>query len=265
MSYSYDKETNKYARNRLQYRRWPSTTGRLVLKQIDYGTRTDRTGTAPMQVAFDVGRPLPGRLRHRTMPQHWPDVPWDQECTGESMLTPSSPSFWTTKRLASVTTRVGGQPGRAGGRCAHSFPDPGDGTRAGLWLDKISRIRSRRSARLMCRTSVSLGIQLSNRVDTHSDQLRGDERGGGSRRSSPRPVAASTSPTRTADCVPGSRMPNSDALQDNNLRCYPVRWTPPGNTTPIWDYFHKYVVKSVTEADLTGALGARPHPVRVPR
>ncbi|HEX8864479.1 MAG TPA: hypothetical protein VF821_02375, partial [Lentzea sp.] len=47
-------------------------------------------------------------------------------------------------------------------------------------------------------------------------------------------------------------MPNPNALQDNNLRCYPVRWTPAGNKDPIWDYFHKYVVSSVMEADLTG-------------
>jgi RHS repeat-associated protein len=246
MTYSYDKETNKYARNN-------STTDLAeydrasVLKQIDYGTRSDRTETAPMQVEFETDNRCLADCGTKDA-QHWPDVPWDQECTTGQCLV-GSPSFWTTKRLASVTTKVGGSTVEKW-TLGHSFPDPGDGTRAGLWLDKISR-----SGLVGPQTDVPdirfQGIQLSNRVDTHSDQLAAmkwwrlktifTETGG-------RIDVNYSDP----DCVPGSRMPDQNALQDNTLRCYPVRWTPAGNKDPIWDYFHKYVVKSVTETDLTG-------------
>ena len=54
------------------------------------------------------------------------------------------------------------------------------------------------------------------------------------------------------DCLPGSRMPNTSALQDNPLRCYPSKWTQPGASTPLTDFFHKYVVTEVREGDLVG-------------
>lgn len=246
MTYSYDKETNKYGRNNsrtdvVEYDR------ASVLKQIDYGTRSDRTETAPMQVVLEPADRCLADCGTKDA-AHWPDTPWDQECTG-SPCNFSSPTFWGTKRLASVTTKTGGNAVEKW-TLTHSFPDPGDGTRAGLWLDKISR------AGLVGQETTTpdvrfLGIQLSNRVDTHSDQLAAmkwwrlktifTESGG--------QIDVTYS---DPDCVPGSRMPDQNALQDNKLRCYPVRWTPPGDTAPIWDYFHKYVVNSMTESDLTG-------------
>ena len=246
MTYSYDKETNKYARNNSETDLAPYDRA-SVLKQIDYGTRTDRTETAPMQVIFEPADRCLADCGTKDA-THWPDVPWDRACDASPCRT-GSPTFWTTKRLASVTTKVGGSPVEKW-TLGHSFPDPGDGTRAGLWLDKVSR-----SGFVGQQTNVPdlrfQGIQLSNRVDTHSDQLAAmkwwrlktvhTETGGR--------VDVTYS---DADCVPGSRMPNPNALQDNNLRCYPVHWTPEGNKDPIWDYFHKYVVKNVTETDLTG-------------
>ena len=246
MTYSYDKETNKYARNNTetdlaQYDR------ASVLKQIDYGTRSDRTETAPMQVVFEPADRCLANCGTKNATT-WPDVPWDQECTASPCRT-GSPTFWATKRLAAVTTKVGGSPVEKW-TLGHSFPDPGDGTRAGLWLDKVSHVGL--VGETTTRPDIRFGgIQLSNRVDTHSDQYAAmkwwrlktihTETGG-------RVDVTYSDP----DCVAGSRMPNPNALQDNNLRCYPVRWTPEGNTTPIWDYFHKYVVRSVTETDLTG-------------
>ncbi|MFS8105181.1 type IV secretion protein Rhs [Lentzea alba] len=246
MSFSYDKETNKYARNNTetdlaQYDR------AAVLKQIDYGTRADRTETAPMQVVFEPADRCLANCGTKNA-TNWPDVPWDQECNA-SPCRVGSPTFWMTKRLAAVTTKVGGNLVEKW-TLGHSFPDPGDGTRAGLWLDKVSH--QGLVGETVTRPDIRFGgIQLSNRVDTHSDQHAAmkwwrlktihTETGG-------RVDVTYSDP----DCVVGSRMPNPNALQDNNLRCYPVRWTPEGNTTPIWDYFHKYVVKSVTETDLTG-------------
>ena len=93
---------------------------------------------------------------------------------------------------------------------------------------------------------------MDNRVDTNDDQFPAmnwcrmktirTETGGEHRR------ALYSQP----DCVAGTRMPNQNASQDNDTRCYPVKWTPTGYTNPITDYFHKYVVTDVTENDLTG-------------
>ncbi|MDX8031676.1 polymorphic toxin-type HINT domain-containing protein [Lentzea sp. BCCO 10_0856] len=246
MSYSYDKETNKYARNNtttdpVEYDR------ASVLRQIDYGTRSDRSETAPMQVVFEPADRCLADCGTKDA-VHWPDVPWDRACDASPCLT-GSPTFWSTKRLASVTTKVGGNPVEKW-TLGHSFPDPGDGTRAGLWLDKISRV-----GLVGQQTAVPdirfQGEQRSNRVDTHSDQ-----------HAAMKWWRLKTIYTETggqiditysgADCLPGARMPDEKALQNNTLRCYPVRWKPEGNKDSIWDYFHKYVVNSVTESDLTG-------------
>ncbi|RSM37021.1 sugar-binding protein, partial [Actinoplanes sp. ATCC 53533] len=165
-----------------------------------------------------------------------------------------SPTFWSTKRLATVTTQVwGGTDYRDVERWSltHSFPDPGDGTRAGLWLAKISHDG-------LVGTDVSMpdveftGIQLANRVDTidHSPAMNWwrlamvrNETGG------------TINITYSApDCVAGSRIPS--AAHTNALRCYPVRWTPEGLANPVIDYFHKYVVTTIYEIDQTG--GAPP-------
>src|SRR5204862_8236495 len=101
MTYSYDKETNRYGRNNtpsdaVQYDR----AGEL--RSIDYGTRTDSTGSAPMRVEFTVDdRCLSACTTKDAV--HWPDVPWDQECTASPCKdTQTAPTFWTTKRLTSI-------------------------------------------------------------------------------------------------------------------------------------------------------------------
>jgi RHS repeat-associated protein len=247
-SYWYAKETNKYGRN--------NSTSDLAgydragyLTRIDYGTRSDTAyGTAPAQIVFTTGdRCLANCGTHNA--GTWPDTPFDQECTAAPCAV-NTPTFWTTRRLASVTTRVWG--GNAyqdveSWTLTHSFPDPGDGTRAGLWLDKISH-----AGLVGATTTVPdvtfTGVQLANRVDATDSSppmnwwrvaFINTETGG--------KLGISYS---NADCVAGSRIPA--AAESNTLRCYPVRWTPPGVLNPITDYFHKYVVTTVTETDLTG-------------
>src|SRR5215510_15368968 len=51
------------------------------------------------------------------------------------------------------------------------------------------------------------------------------------------------------DCVAGSHMPASP--QANALRCYPVLEEQPDHSIKT-EYFHKYLVTSVTQADRTG-------------
>ena len=246
MTYTWGKETNKYGRN-------GSTTDLAdydrssYLQRIDYGTRTDRTEDAPMQVVFDTAdRCLADCGNHGA--QQWPDTPWDNECTA-SPCTKLAPTFWSTKRLAAITTKAGGNAVEKW-TFNHTFPSPGDGTRAGLWLDKISHEGLVGGSTTLPDVTFT-GVQLNNRVDTSNDQYPAMNWWR---------IASVTSETggkldvvySQPDCVPGSRMPDANALQDNTLRCYPVRWTPDGHQDPILDYFHKYVVTEIRETDMTG-------------
>ncbi|WP_212831709.1 RHS repeat-associated core domain-containing protein [Catellatospora sp. TT07R-123] len=251
MSYTWTKESGKYARN-LKETDVVSYDRAAYLNRIDYGTRADRTETAPMQVVFDpADRCLADCGTHDAV--HWPDVPWDQECTG-SPCKHASPTFWTTKRLAKVTTRTGGRDVESW-TLTHSFPNPGDGTRAGLWLDRISH-RGLVGTAADLPDVVLTGVQLNNRVDTTTDgyaamnwwRIKDIDTEYGGR----------TEITYSdRDCVAGSRMPDKDNLAGNTLRCYPTKWIPDGKTTPILDFFHKYVVVAVTESDLTNSGSTR--------
>ncbi|MEV4543869.1 RHS repeat-associated core domain-containing protein [Micromonospora echinaurantiaca] len=261
MSFWYAKESNGYARNNTASDVATYTRGGY-LARIDYGTdnRTEVGGVptdslyrgvaAPMRVDLDTAdRCLNDCAKHDAA--HWPDTPWDQECTGDSCLI-GAPTFWSKKRLSKVTTQVRDGSGYRNVErwtLTHSFPDPGDGTRAGLFLKKISH-----EGLVGGTTSVPdiefTGTQLSNRVDTidHSAAMNWwrlamirSETGG--------TVNISYS---APDCVAGSRMPS--AAHNNTLRCYPVRWTPEGYPNPVTDWFHKYVVTTIYEIDHTGGL-----------
>ncbi len=98
-----------------------------------------------------TGRPLPGRLRHQErplaghslgpgvhgqpVPHRFPDV-----------LDHQAPGLRDHARSAAARS--------SGGRSSHTFPDPGDGTRAGLWLDG-SPTSAWSAGRPPCRTSSS--------------------------------------------------------------------------------------------------------------
>ncbi|MEV4411978.1 RHS repeat-associated core domain-containing protein [Catellatospora sp. NPDC049609] len=251
MSFTYAKETNKYGRNNkaeddTQYDR----AGYLT--KIEYGTRTGSTGSAPMQVLFTVADRC---LADCTNDANWPDVPMDQECTaGTCGLTQKSPSFWTKKRLSSVKTQV--WDGTAyrdveSFTLTHSFPDPTDSVPAALWLAGISH-----TGHIGTTTTVPdvtfVGQVLTNRVDTNSDQYPAMNRFRIKTINSE--AGGKLDVTYSApDCVKGTRMPDQNNLHDNVYRCYPVKWTPSGHSTPINDFFHKYLVTDVVEADKFGS------------
>jgi RHS repeat-associated protein len=260
-SYWYTPETNNYARNVNA-----STVSTYIrggyLSHIDYGT-DNRSGTdsdytaghAPTQVRFAVAdRCVPGSVCDFAHPGSWPDTPVDQNCASTTSC-PNlySPTFWIQKRLDTVTTSVWNTATNAyrdvdRWTMHQSYPDPGDSTRAGLWLNGISHTGLvGGSASVPDVTSV--GVQLANRVDTTTDQSPAMNWWRMSY------IVAETGGiigvTYTApECVAGSHMPASP--DTNTMRCYPSLWTRPGNTTPTIDWFHKYVVHQVTETDTTG-------------
>ncbi|MEU4337361.1 polymorphic toxin-type HINT domain-containing protein [Micromonospora lupini] len=267
MSLWWQKETNYYSKN--------LATGAPVsydragyLKRIDYGT--DNRDNNEYAATSPYIENAPGRVEFTTSDRclascttknatTWPDTPWDQECT--SATNPClnvSPTFWSAKRTTAVTTSAwkattsSYQPADSW-TFRQSFPDPGDGTRAGLWLEGITH-RGLNGTTVTAPEVTFAGKQMQNRVDAsgsdwalamnwwrvNSIKL---ETGG-------EIYVTYTDP----ECVSGGTKPT--ALDNNSLRCYPVIWTPPGRTDPVTDYFHKYVVTEVQQIDHTG--GARP-------
>nr|MDT0661638.1 polymorphic toxin-type HINT domain-containing protein [Micromonospora sp. DSM 115978] len=254
-SYWYTKEINKYGRN-IDPADAASYDRGGWLDHIDYGTRqtagTDSVFStpAPARVDFAVAdRCLADCATHDEA--HWPDTPWDSECAGTTCADDFSPTFWSTKRLSTVTTQVrngAGYDNIERWTLTHTFPDPGDGTRAGLWLSKISH-----AGLVGATTTVPdvefTGVQLSNRVDTidfaaamnwwRIAKIR-NETGG--------TISVNYS---AQDCTAGQPMPTPHT---NTRRCYPVIWTPEGYQNPVTDWFHKYVVTTIYENDNTGGV-----------
>jgi RHS repeat-associated protein len=259
MSLWYTPETNKYAKNLTSSSIATYTRGGH-LTRIDYGTDqhtggkdSDLTTKAPMKVDFTTADRCvtAGSTCTSSTPSNWPDVPWDQSCTSTTSCTDYSPTFFTQKRLDAVQTSVwnaatAGYDPVENWTLHQTYPDPGDSTRAGLWLSSISHTGLYGGSATVPDVLFT-GIQLQNRVDTGTDNT-------------PKMNwwRISSIETETGDligvtysapqCVAGST-PTPDA---NTSRCYPIFWTRPLDTTPKIDWFHKYVVTAVSENDMSG-------------
>ncbi len=259
MSFFYRTETNNYARNMTATK--VSTYVRDgYLERIDYGQRDGAVYTTPPvgQVAFTVeDRCIPGTSCVTSQPANWPDTPLDQACTSTTSCTNKyTPTFWTQKRLARITTKVwnGTAPKDVDSwTFTHSFPAPGDGTRAGMWLASIKRTGLVGGTASLPEVNFD-GIQLANRVDGidgippmkwwRIKAIR-SETGG--------ELAVTYLPT---ECSAPGNLPAED---NNTKRCHPLKWTPDSLddlAAERHDWFHKYVVSQVTEKDL--ATGQAP-------
>ena len=112
MSYWYAKETNKYARNLtdtddVSYVRGGTLT-RIDYGTWDRGTRATARSARTAQVLLRHRGPVRDhRLRHATT-RRTGRTPRGTRSARRQHLCPSkySPTFWTTKRLAKITTRV---------------------------------------------------------------------------------------------------------------------------------------------------------------
>jgi RHS repeat-associated protein len=258
MSYWYSQETNNYARNRTDTTVSGYTRGGN-LARIDYGTRqdggvdSDLTGTAPQRVSFATQDRcvVPGATCVSSNPGNWPDVPWDEQCTSTSNCAGKySPTFFTQKMLSTVTTQVANGTGYRDVErwtLSHVFKDPGDAHPKILWLNALSHTGLVGTSTAM--PDITFGaVAMNNRVDTAASKAPivryriasiANESGG--------ITSVSYLP---AECAVGSNMPASP--DSNTKRCFPVYWVPYGQTAPVFDWFHKYVVHQVTEADNTG-------------
>ncbi|WP_285663455.1 RHS repeat-associated core domain-containing protein [Actinorhabdospora filicis] len=254
MSLWYDKEIDRYGRNNDANAVSTYDRGGYVTR-IDYGTRsTTSYGTAPTQVFFDVAdRCLEGKACDPTKKENWanwPDTPWDLNCKTAPCAGKTSPAFFTTKRLAKITSKVNLTTGTQVVNTyalRHAYIEPGDGTRAGLWLEGITRTGYLNGSTITVPEVTFKGVQLNNRVDGVDNappmnwpRLRriGLETGG--------EIVVDYS---DRDCTPATLPAKAET---NNKRCYPIYWTRPGQVNAKVDWFHKYVVNAVYSSDPYG-------------
>ncbi|MEY9855062.1 RHS repeat-associated protein [Catenulispora sp. GAS73] len=195
---------------------------------------------------------------------YWPDVPADENCNATGSCAVYSPTFWTTKMLSTITTQV--LVGSAyqtvdAYTLNHSFPDPGDGQRPALWLSSVSRTATNGQAAIAVPNVSFYGGVFANRVPGQTVGGQGlpannhyrlteidDETG----------ASVGISYADTVAGVPACSSPSSLPTQDSNHSlCFPAYWTPPNQSTPILDWFNKYVVTSVTVADKPMGTTAR--------
>lgn len=268
-AYYYNAETNYYGAN-------GATTGVAYtrggyLDHIDYGLR-DAGGTAyatvaPRQVTFtDAERCLPDAsfstcdAAHFTAANasHWPDTPQDQQCTSGVSCANHAPTFWTTKRLTTISTQYWTGSGTtyqlvdsyALGQC---FPNacPTDlGGDPELLLTSITRTGYSGSTSIT-EPAITFGhTMLANRVSGYNSQppmphfrLSSIVSETGSHTTvSYGTIVNGVSAPCTSTHVPASQAQNS-------YPCFPVYWTLPYQTTQTLDYFHKYVVTEVDVSD----------------
>ncbi|MEU8957988.1 RHS repeat-associated core domain-containing protein [Streptomyces sp. NPDC048518] len=273
MAYYWSKEQNHYGRN-VQLSTGKSTatpyTRGGYLKRIEYGLRSNNlyTGTPAAKVTFSTAERClkSGSFDCATdkftaaNAKHWPDVPFDQYCApGTECKNRYSPSFWSRKRIASITSEV-----RVGGTyqkvdtwaLEHSFPSTGDGSSPALWLKSIKRTGYTGGTATALPPITFIGKQLANRVDATGDgippliryrvQAINNEMGG--------TIAATYSaPECTRSSLPSE--------QGNTKRCYPVYWSSPDSPgadyKPVKDWFHTYAVTQVREEDKVGGAIAK--------
>ncbi|MEU6352234.1 RHS repeat-associated core domain-containing protein [Streptomyces sp. NPDC047072] len=259
MSYYYGTETNYYTQGLKTTENGKSYIRGGYLKRIDYGQRAGKVySTQPAaRVVFTTAERCIGDLTDCEASDltddtaaDWPDVPWDQNCKVDTKCAgQNSPTFWTRKKLTKITTQI-----RTGDSTysavdewslSHVFTDNGDGSKS-LWLNAIDHTGKVGTDASV--PSVELyGQQLANRVDTSGDNLQPFYR---FRLSGVKNESGGTLSVNYAS----TQCTSSDvAAEDSSTkRCFPVKWNPPGATDPVTDWFHKYVVESVVQTDLTG-------------
>lgn len=194
-------------------------------------------------------------------PSAYPDVPFDQLCT-TSCSTNLVPTFWTDGMLDTVTTAA-----RTASTTystvdtwtlGHSFPAPGDGTNAALWLTQIQHTGTSGSTTLTEPATTFTGTTMQNRVWAVDGLAPLDKWRIASITGA---TGAVTSVNYTGqDCQPSEAKTIEANAATNTRRCYPEWWVPavtPAQPAQI-DLFHKYMVTSVVSDPKTGGGADRP-------
>ncbi|HZX01402.1 RHS repeat-associated core domain-containing protein [Kribbella sp.] len=244
MSLFYDTETNNYGRNATATT--VSTYTRAGnLKRIEYGQRDGEVFSTPAvaKVDFTTADRCLGACAAAA---DYPDTPLDQECTSTTNCDSRfSPTFWTKKRLTKVTTSVwrGSSFAPVSSWSLQQNYLQGDNERAMLWLDSITN-------------TGEVGGSLPTPATTFAAVMKPNRIKGADGTSTLEWPRVKTITYGTggqlrveyldSDCSLPGNVPNPDT---NGMRCLPVKWTPAGQAERE-DWFNKYVVSRITEADL---------------
>jgi RHS repeat-associated protein len=242
IAYFYNTETNYYAPAGTSTATASYTQGG-ALSKIEYGLRAGSIyGVTPAaQVNFTSST-------SRT------DVPADLACSSGATCNVGSPTFWSKYQLNTIATQT-----RKGTALAnvdswalkHTNFTTGD-TNPPIVLTKITRTGEDGTSTAL--PPVSFGYKaMPDRVETTADINSGY---GLINRARITSVTNETGSVTTVNyrapsgpCTGSGSFPSPDA---NTLLCFPDDWTPAGMTSPIHDWFNKYVVNQITQTDPTG-------------
>ncbi len=252
IAYYYQPEINYYGLNLNTTTAGTKYVRGGYLVRMEYGLNTKAGGVfaqPPAQVVFDTAeRCLPSgaitcapeQLTSGTA-SSWPDVPADQICKENVACSSVSPTFFTRKRLTTVTTQVangsGGWNNRDKWTLAHTFPVSGDGSNPVLWLDNVVHTGLAGGSLAMPPTTFG-GTAKSNRTFASQNYTSLS-------RYRITSVAGELGGTLTVDYSAPDCQGGAPDPATNTTRCYPMYWTPGGKTDPILDWFNKYVVTDV--------------------
>lgn len=268
MSYYYHQDTNYYGEDNgakdVPYVR------DSYLTEIDYGFLAGGAyGTVPDQVLYGTSPrcvasscPALSTSNSGTTGTAYPDVPYDLNCASGATCTTDGPTYWSTVRLTSITTRQYSVAAAAyqnvdSYALTQTEPPTGDGTSPTLWLASIVRTGDDTSAggsssAITLPAESFAGTDLQDRVDTtnfpglyrYRITSITNEMGGITGITYGLPDACS------ASYVQG--ITTNAAAASNTNSCYPQWWTPPGYVAPVMDWFEKYAVTEVLGNDTTG-------------
>jgi RHS repeat-associated protein len=264
MAYYYSQATNYYGEDNgaadMPYVR------DSYLAHIDYGftTTSGAYGTVPDKVVFTPavrcvsGATDCGTAETSGNASYYPDVPYDLECAVNIACGVDAPSFFSTVRLTTITTEQYSVSASQyetvdSYALAQTEPATGDGTSPTLWLSSITHTGDDTSAggssSAISLPSVTFGgTTMANRVNqsTYPGLYRYRLTSITTEMGSVTTVTYGL-PTACTVAYVDSATPSS-----NTESCYPVYWTPSGDTSPILDWFEKYAVTQVLVADTTG-------------
>jgi YD repeat-containing protein len=262
IAYYYTEESNHYGRNLRATDETPYTRAGY-LTSVMYGLRSGAMYPAdpPARVDFTVAerclRATASDCAESNItahPEYWADTPWDLHCDAGAGCRDDhgtvSPTFWTRKRLTTVTTKILKSDGTYRAVDTWSFAHAwgtADVDRQ-LLLASITHTGVAGSQTVALPPVTFAYTQLANRVDKLGDDIGPmvknrigaiyNEYGG--------QLDVNYTPM---DCT-ATDLPNP---ADNHRRCFPTYWTKTsGDENPTLDWFHKYVVAQTVQTDLTG-------------
>jgi RHS repeat-associated protein len=230
-----------------------------TLDHIDYGERAGTEGQSPSPAQVILAHA--NRCINACANADYPDTPWDLYCnSGSSCPNLTSPAFWTPYRIFAVEAQVwdasaGGYRNVDRWDFTHVYPPTGDyispagdDTTPNLWLDQIDHRGFAPDGSSLSDPQMDFsGTPLANMVAWGSDlgvppymhyRLTSIDTGAGGET-----VVGYSDPECNRSFAPD--------LESNPYRCFPEYFKPAGGTQG-WGWFHKYVVTTVTERDLTG-------------